>query len=279
MPTWPYNFHTHTPYGDGHSSAAEYAREAVDRGMAAIGLSEHGPLGPDISWTVSADSVEAYRAEVMALRREYAGTLQIFCGLECDWWPLRAEWLDRAFAGGWDYLIGSVHFVTTSEGTWQVDESPAKFQQGVDEAFGGNVRAACDAFWEMERQAALSGRFQILAHLDLVKKYNKDCRFFDPRERWYQEMAFAAVDAAARAGIIVEVNTAGLDKPIAEYYPSPQILERCIEKKVRLTLSADAHRAQDVQRHFDTVGQELYRLGVRELWKLGEGGWGAEGMG
>ncbi|HET6381756.1 MAG TPA: histidinol-phosphatase [Armatimonadota bacterium] len=278
MSPWPYNYHAHTPYGDGHSSAADYAAEALRRGMRCIGVSEHAPLGEDIDWTMAADRVDAYHTELTDLRRQYEGRLEIVRGLEFDWWPARNECWDRIRPDEWDYLIGSVHFVTTSGGTWIVDDSPRLFEKGVREAFGGDIRAACDAFFACERDLIASGRADILAHFDLCKKFNKNGRFFDSSASWYREMALTVPAAAAAAGIIVEVNTAGLDKPVSEYYPAPWLVEACVARGVRLTLSSDAHAASQIQRHFDRVLPELARLGVRELWRLTDGRWAGESL-
>src|SRR5579872_314814 len=167
MKTWPYNYHMHTPHGDGHSSAAEHAAEACSRGMTSIGFSEHAPLGEDISWTIAADRVEEYRQELRELRQEYKGRLEIYAGLESDWWPERPEWYERIQPESWNYLIGSVHFVSGQDGDWAIDSSALGFERGLHDVFHQDIRAGCDAFFSRERQAALSGRFDILAHCDL----------------------------------------------------------------------------------------------------------------
>ena len=270
---WPYNLHAHTPYGDGHSPARAYVDAAVANGMRTIGISEHAPLGPDVTWTLALDALPAYERELSGLAEEYADEIELLRGLEVDWWPAHGEWFERIGPSRWDYLIGSVHFVTVDAGTLGVDDSPPIFEKGIRDVFGGDIRAACDAFFECERQAASSGRFQILGHFDLIKKFNRNARYFDTAESWYREMAYTVVDAAAASGIIVEVNTAGLDKAAQECYPAPWLIARCVERGVRLTLNSDAHRSAEIQRHFGTVLPELDRLGVRELWRLSGGEW------
>ena len=272
---WPYNYHAHTPYGDGHSPAADYGTAAVVRKMQCIGISEHAPLGADVDWTMDAGKVPAYRAELEALREQHRGELEVLLGLECDWWAERPEWYGRMSEYHWDFLIGSVHMITRDSVTWAIDSSPEHFSDGVRQAFRGDIRAACDAFFSAEWDAAASGRFDILGHFDLVKKFNKGGRYFDLDAPWYKEMAASVVEAAAQSGTIVEINTAGLDKPVGEYYPAPWLVARCVERGVRLTLSADAHSSQEIRRHFDRVCQELPSLGVRELWRLTGGEWSA----
>jgi len=143
---------------DGHSASAEHAAQAVKNGMRSIGFSDHAPLGDDISWTMDWAALDAYRSELQVLRAEYADRLQILCALETDWWPEREQCFDRCRPSSGDYLIGSVHFVSTSSGTLAVDSSARGFEQGLACAFDGDVRALCDAFFECERAAATSGR-------------------------------------------------------------------------------------------------------------------------
>jgi histidinol-phosphatase (PHP family) len=271
---WPYSIHLHTPYSDGATPAAHVAEAAARSHLSVLGFSEHAPLGDDVTWTLPAGRVEEYRAEVSHLRNRYAGSMEILCGLECDWWQGRPDAQAGIQRPDWDYLIGSVHFVGQDPGAWAVDESPEVFARGVQSVFG-SIRDACDAFFAAEREAALSGRYDVLGHYDLVKKYNKGGCFFDATATWYRDMAVSVVEAAARSGIIVEVNTAGLDKPVGECYPAPWLVERCVARGVRLTLTSDAHSAGEVQRHYSRALADLRQIGVRQLWAPIGGAWTA----
>ena len=48
----------------------------------------------------------------------------------------------------------------------------------------------------------------------------------------------------------MEINTAGLHKPVREAYPSPEILRRLREAGVPITFGSDAHRPEEVGRDF-----------------------------
>ena len=101
------NLHTHTVFGDGKNTAEEMVLGAIRAGCGSLGFSEHSPLPPDVDpdgYTMAADSVPAYRREVLRLREAYAGKLEIFLGLEQDIDSAPPE--DR-----YDYVIGSVHGV------------------------------------------------------------------------------------------------------------------------------------------------------------------------
>ena len=64
-------------------------------------------------------------------------------------------------------------------------------------------------------------------------------------ERVVRSAAHTA-DAVAESGVVVDVNAAGLRKPIGEVYPSRQLLEMLHRRGVPIILSSDAHAPQHV---------------------------------
>ena len=112
------NLHTHTCWGDGGSTAEEMALGAISSGCTSLGFSEHSPLpwGTD-GWAMAEADTAAYRAEILRLKKRYAGRLEIFLGLEQD--------MDSPLTQGpWDYRIGSVHSLWGGGVYLSVDRSP-----------------------------------------------------------------------------------------------------------------------------------------------------------
>ncbi|HEX5223681.1 MAG TPA: histidinol phosphate phosphatase, partial [Solirubrobacteraceae bacterium] len=122
-------------------------------------------------------------------------------------------------------------------------------------------------YFETIGESAASGLFDIIAHPDLVKYWGPpgpsggrplpegDLRF-------YYEIA---VEGIADSGAAVELSTAGLRKPVGEMYPAPAFLEMCLEARVPIALSSDAHRPEDVGAGYEQALELLDRLGVGEL--------------
>ena len=106
---------------------------------------------------------------------------------------------------------------------------------------------------------AESGLFDIAAHLHLTKKFG-----FRPASDMGAEIA-AALDAIARGGMIVEVNTAGWYAPCGEVYPEPQIIRGCVAREIPLVVTADAHSPAHLTRAFARAGRLLRDLGCSEL--------------
>ncbi len=97
------------------------------------------------------------------------------------------------------------------------------------------------------RDAAESGLFTILGHLDLVKKFG-----YRPTRSLDRELE-RLVERIAHAEVLVEINTAGLHRPTGEAYPSLDILRRLCEAGVQITFGSDAHRPDEVGRDLSTA--------------------------
>ncbi|HEV7665174.1 MAG TPA: hypothetical protein VGQ62_16705, partial [Chloroflexota bacterium] len=88
--------------------------------------------------------------------------------------------------------------------------------------------------------SAETGLFDTIGHADLVKKFGH--RPTRPVSATYEALA----QRFARAGVCVEVNTAGLRKPVGEIYPHADLLRACRAAGVPTTLGADAHAPGEV---------------------------------
>src|ERR1700716_4018424 len=62
----------------------------------------------------------------------------------------------------------------------------------------------------------------------------------------------------ARTRVCVEVNTAGVHKPVGEMYPHPDLLRACHAAGVQTTLGSDAHAPHEVAADL-TAATELMR--------------------
>jgi histidinol-phosphatase (PHP family) len=69
----------------------------------------------------------------------------------------------------------------------------------------------------------------------------------------------------AGAGLAVEVNTAGLRKPVKEIYPAEDFLRLCRERDIPVMLGSDAHSPDEVGLDFDRALQLLHRVGYEEM--------------
>jgi histidinol-phosphatase (PHP family) len=233
-----------------------------------------------------------YLDAVREARRRWEGKLRIYLGLELDFIPGLTGPADREYRDlGLDYLIGSVHFIIPSKGPpFAIDGPWEPIERGIREGFGGDGEALARAYWDNLAAMIAAGGFDILGHMDLVKKNNAPgkapdpaagpasppgYRIFEPRSPDYLRRGGEIARAAAKAGLVVEVNTGGINRgKIAEPYPSPAFLKIFRENSVPALIAADAHRAEDLDGHYDTAQEALLAAGYTEtvLFEGKEGG-------
>ena len=231
------------------------------------------------------DRLDAYCEEVRAARVAYAGRLPISLGLEIDYLApdvapgAGAFQREHIFARGLDYAVLSMHFVGFDPDgePWAVDSPGDSFDRQLEARYRGNPRPLLEDYWtrvaDMARLAA-SWRLPIIAgHIDKAKMWNVSGRYFSERAPWWRDAAEAALEAIAAAGLVVEINTAGLGRAHGESYPGPALLRRCREIGIPVTISADAHRPADVARDFERAATILREAGHREIVTLADGRW------
>lgn len=173
--------------------------------------------------------LEEYVECVLAARER---GLPVLLGLEVDFIPGTEEAVaDLLSPYPWDFLLGSVHWV----GGWAIDTSEC-----VGEFRRRGVEKAWEQYFDLVVEMIGSGVADVLAHVDLCKKYGyRPAR--EPLEIYRQ-----VVKAAARREMAVEVSSQGLRNPAREVYPSPAFLEMFRKAGVAITLASDGHRPSEV---------------------------------
>lgn len=251
--SWPADYHMHTPLcHHAVGEPIEYAAQAARLGLTELGFSEHSPMPRDDfdDWRMEFDKMDQYVEMVQRARKAFPG-LTIKLALEVDYIPGLEEWIEKlSKLHPWDYLIGSVHYVSDS---WDLD-NPKKLSQWRDR----EPYDVWKAYFERLTQAASSGLFNIIGHADLAKKFcfypKQDCT----------ELFHTFVNAAARSGVAIELNTAGLRKDCKEIYPSPKILQLAFQAGVPITFGSDAHAPTEVGLNFEEAMQLARRVGYRQ---------------
>jgi histidinol-phosphatase (PHP family) len=275
--------HTHSSFCDGSGDVESFCHEAFEKGLHSLGFSAHAPIlrktGIASDWHLREERLGEYFEAVRAARARWEGRLRVYLGLEADYvqglcGP--ADW-DRDGLG-LDYLIGSVHYLVPPRGEpFAVDGSPREFAGGVLRGYGGDGEAAAGAYWDAVEGMIRAGGFDILGHLDLVKKnLNKEDGsgpWFDREGPAYRERAARAVRLIRERSpgeFVTELNTGGLNRgKTTETYPSAPILRLLGEgpespESARVILCADAHRPEDLDGHYGEALQLLRESAYRE---------------
>jgi histidinol-phosphatase (PHP family) len=232
----------HTPLcHHARGEPTELAAHAVRVGLQEIGFSEHNPMPRDDfdDWRISRSDLEPYIAKVQQARRDHPG-LVIKLALEVDYIPGYEDWVrELAAKHPWDYLIGSVHYISSASTEWAIDNPVHLTDWKKHEPF-----EVWSAYFERLAMAAESRLFDIIGHADLCKKFaiypTQDCTALFTR----------FLDAAKRSGVAMELNTAGLRKDCREIYPNKRIVQLAAERQVPITFGSDAHAPEEVGMNF-----------------------------
>lgn len=273
------SLHTHSRYCDGEGEIEDYARAAARAGLAAFGASGHAPLPFPCDYAMPLALLDRYRDDVRRTRDLYEGELPVFLGLELDYLPGLGAFYEREFLRrGFDYFVCSVHYVGEAGAEpWAYDESEAAFATQLAARHDGDARPIVEDYYRrirlMVEEVRCWGLPTFVGHLDRIALWNRDDRYFSTRDKWYLDLVDQALDTIEAAGMAVELNTSGWDKPVASANPGPTILRRCAEHGIPSLLSADAHRPALVDRRFAEGRRQLEEAGIREILVPDAAGW------
>ncbi len=253
------DYHTHTPLcHHAEGNVEDYVAAAVKAGLVEYGISDHAPMPhePFDDWRMSQADLPAYFDwidQARSLGAEFG--LEIRAGLECDWIPGIedwTEWLRSQYP--WDYLIGSVHYL----GDHFEFDNPLRMdfwnQTSIDEAW--------ELYWERYLQMVRSQLFTIMGHADLIRKFGY--RPSGDLKRYY----LPVIEAMAESSCILEINTAGWNKPCAEQYPSLEFLQLACEAHIPLVINSDAHAPGDIASEFERARDIALNAGYTQLARL-----------
>lgn len=259
------DYHTHTVRcGHAVGSVADYVQAARSLGLSGIGISDHLPLlhTTDPGVTMGLAELPAYVAEVQEQKARYPG--YVYLGIEADYCRDTIDGVTELLRTyPFDYVIGSVHFLDG----WGFDD-PSRVgdfdERDVDEIYR--------SYYAHVLEAAACGVFTMLGHLDLVKKFgHRPTVSLEPEiEQVARQMA--------RQGVVAELNTSGLHKPVAEIYPSAEVLAVLRRNGVAVTFGSDAHAPAHVGRDLATAARAASEAGFQTFAHLAPGPSGARAI-
>ena len=158
--------HVHTRWcGHAGGEMRDYVEAAISQELPQIGFAAHMPITipSEDKLYLSREEMALYAEEIRRLREEYAGTIDVLMGGECDFAPGQESEVEAAInAYPFDYMLGAVHFIDG----WGHD-NPTYEQRWRS----SDVAAVYRRYYELLAEAAQSGYYAIVSHFDLVKKF------------------------------------------------------------------------------------------------------------
>ncbi|WP_422658229.1 histidinol-phosphatase [Paenibacillus sp. EC2-1] len=253
-----FDLHTHH-YRCGHADGniREYIEAGINAGLKVIGISDHTPYfgsqeeQPFPYIAMGKAELAKYVEEVLQLKREYEGKIDVLLGIESDFFPEHTEIYRQTLSlYPFDYIIGSVHQVSGvsifNKNRWR----DLTLDQKITEK---------ENYFALIRDSARSGMFQILGHIDAMKG-----NYPSFTDIVTEEALDETLKVIADCGVAIEINTSGKTKLSGGWYPSNAILERARYHGVEVTFGSDAHKPSRVGDEFEEVAGVLKDIGFTE---------------
>ncbi|TYP71284.1 histidinol-phosphatase (PHP family) [Paenibacillus methanolicus] len=258
MTTIKFDLHTHH-FRCGHADGniEEYIQAGIEAGLTAIGISDHSPYfaseedQPQPGIAMAKSDFENYISEVLRLKAKYEGKIDVLLGIESDFYPEHIDLYRSMYdKHPFDYIIGSVH---QTRGISIFNRNRWK---GVTQTKQIEEKAH---YYDLIRQSAASGVFQILGHIDAMKGYFPAFSHIPANEA-----IDGTLQAIAGYNVAIEINTSGSTKECGGWYPSDAILERARFYGVPVTFGSDAHKPSRVGDEWELVQKRLKEIGFKE---------------
>lgn len=261
------NLHIHSTYADGNDTPEEMIVAAIKRGFDSIGFSEHSYMSfsPAVK-QMHVEDMDRYKAEIRALKAKYKGVIDVFCGMEFEYYSDVPQ-------DGFDYLIGSVHYLDFDGEILGFDRNLEQTLAYVDTHFGGDGLQFAKRYFEVTATLPKRGNFDILGHFDLITKNNEQGRFIDATSKAYLDAGFEAIHALAGKIPFFEVNTGAISRGYRTTpYPAPAFLKEFKNCGFGALITSDCHDKNHIDCYYEQAEQLLLSAGFTTKWILTDNG-------
>lgn len=268
-------YHSHCTFCDGKASAEEFVKAAIEAGFHSYGVSSHSPLPFDTRWSLSKGDVEAYLREMERLKKQYAGQIELYVGLEIDYlndgWGPANDYFQRMPL---DYRIGSVHLVTNGETgeMMDMDGSFDDFRENFRNVYHDDLKHLVRDYFRSSARMVELGGFDFVAHLDKISMNGSLVEPMLTEQAWYNELLREYLQLIAEKGVMVEVNTKAYTKK-GLMFPNVKYFKWLKELNIPVMVNSDAHLPQLVNDNRELAFRLLRDAGVKSTMRLHRGVW------
>lgn len=230
---------SHGEYKYSFKWLASFVEQAKKMGLNEMGFSEHDEFIGEVE-------VDLIR-EVSRLNPD----IPIKIGLEVDYKPGAEDNIKQLSRSKlFDYLIGSVHIIDD----WPFDHPDYQYRFNdfdIDDIY--------IKYFNLVHKSAKSGLFDIIGHFDLIKIWGHR----PPKNIInYVEPVLVSIK---EAHLTIEINSAGLRKPVAEIYPQYEIIELMHKMDIGITFGSDAHHPSQMGLGVDEAIALAKRAGYKKV--------------
>ncbi|MBC7234295.1 MAG: histidinol-phosphatase HisJ family protein [Chloroflexi bacterium] len=237
FPAQAADMHVHSHFSvDSQATIEAMCRAAIDLGLKALCFAEHMDLNPNDEG-YGFFRYQAYSQAIDEARERFADRLTILKGVEFGEPHLYPREVERMNGQDLDVILAGIH--------WIDDRFVGDL--ALHQAYGArqDPRRLFERYYQDMLRAVRHGGFDVLAHLDLPKRYlGHGCEEIPLIDEVLREVV--------RAGMALEINTSPLRKGVNACAPDAPLLRRYASVGGRrLTLGSDAHAPNEIATGFE----------------------------
>lgn len=181
---------------------------------------------------------------------------KIYLGAEIDYHEHHEDKIKEFISmHPFDLIIGSLHFLDGYCLSRRMEMQSFSKKVPVAEIY--------KKYFTKLRDLAKSDLFDVIGHLDLVRKHSEPVRFEN-----YAKEASTLIDDLLEKGVGIEINTSGYAF-MGDSYPSSEFLALCKEKGLdRITIGSDAHKSEKIGEGLEKAIKKLKYAGYNKIVKF-----------
>ncbi len=268
-----FTLHTHNNElrFDGFSSAKEMLDKGQSLGFETMGVSNHMLTHRNLTQWVSKEpmyfddfdkSCDVYKRHIEIieeLKSDYK--MNILIGFEADFfrdkeWRVNFEKMISKLDV--DYLIGTTHFIMNDDESFLCNLYHYKYLENVcDEDLDNYMRN----HFENIIASIKSGYYSFIAHMDYCTIMGLGI------DKKYDEYKYRMIEALKEYKMPYEINTSGYDR-LGRPHPDVWMIKEAKRLDVPVVLSDDAHKVEQIGRHFDEAEKLLEELDYTNRFSL-----------
>jgi len=239
---------------------------AIRQGGTSLGFSEHSYLPMDTEYWMTVEDTQGYIDEINKLKKQYEGNIDLFLGMEQDYFT---EWMPE----GLDYIIGTVHYIKHEGRYIAVDENENTPMAAAREFFGGDFYSLAEAYFATVADLMNRTKSDIIGHFDILMKHNKGGVLFDESHPRYVNAAVSAMDELLKKNRLFEINTGAMFRMgNTQPYPSELLLRELNKRGGEILITCDSHSTKSIFFKFNEAIEMARSCGFRYIKHLTKSG-------
>jgi len=112
---------------------------------------------------------------------------------------------------------------------------------------------------------AKSKLFDSVAHLDVIKTFNSNNKFFNENEKWYKDEINKTLKEIKKSKMAIEINTSGYTYPCKGLFPSLWIIKQAKKLNIPITIGTDCHFAHQIDFKLDDTIKLAKNIGYKNI--------------